>query len=242
MLTSRSFSCFCTAAPASSRRSTRKCRPRPRFAAPSAKRPRRLPGVTFGASFPKLAALADKLAVVRSYVPGDADHDIKPVVCRETFGANLGSIYARMAGTNNPANGLPTNVVLFPRSVDPSTQAGTMNFGKFGAVGPFGSACAPFDPSGGGDLRQDMRLTLPLSQLEDRRRLLSQLDQAKRGLADAAALDDMDHTRAQAFDAVLGGAADAFDLSKETGVGRGPLRHRPAGAAGEHRQEVEKLQ
>ena len=90
-----------------------------------------------------------------------------------------------------------------------------MNFGKFGSVGPFGSACAPFDPSGGGDLRRDMRLSLPLSQLEDRRRLLSQLDQAKRGLADAAALEEMDHTPAQAFDAVIGGAADAFDLSKE---------------------------
>ncbi|HBI45243.1 MAG TPA: DUF1501 domain-containing protein [Planctomycetales bacterium] len=177
----------------------------------------RLPGVTFGASFPKLAALADKLAVVRSYVPGDAAHDIKPVVCRDTFGANLGSVYARMAGANNAANGLPTNVILYPRSVDPSTQAGTMNFGKFGAVGPFGSACAPFDPSGGGDLRQDLRLTLPLAQLEDRRRLLSQLDQVKRGLADVGALEEMDRTRAQAFDAVLGGAADAFDLSKEPG-------------------------
>ena len=174
-----------------------------------------LPGVTFGASFPKLAALADRLAVVRSYVPGDANHDIKPVVSRDTFGANLGAVYSRMAGTNNPANGLPTNVVLYPRSVEPAAQPATMNFGKFGDVGPFGLACAPFDPSGGGDLRADLRLTLPLSQLEDRRRLLAQLDQAKRGLADAGALEDMDRTRAQAFDAVLGGTADAFDLSKE---------------------------
>ena len=174
-----------------------------------------LPGVTFGATFPKLAALADRLAVVRSYQPGDANHDIKPIVCRDTFGANLGSVYSRMAGANNPANGLPNNVVLFPRSVDPSTQAGTMNFGKFDAVGPFGSACAPFDPSGGGDLRQDLLLTLPLAQLEDRRKLLVQLDQLKRGLGDANELEEMDRTRAQAFDAVLGGAADAFDLSKE---------------------------
>ena len=68
--------------------------------------------------------------------------------------------------------------------------------GKLGDVGPFGSACAPFDPSGGGDLRQDMRLTLPLARLEDRRRLLAQLDQVKRGLADADDLDAMDRTRA----------------------------------------------
>jgi uncharacterized protein (DUF1501 family) len=174
-----------------------------------------LPGVTFGATYPKLAALANRLAVVRSYVPGDANHDIKPVVCRDTFGANLGAVYARMAGPNNPANGLPNNVVLYPRSVDPSTQPATMNFGRFGDVGPFGAACAPFDPSGGGDLRKDLTLTLPMDRLEDRRTLLAQLDQAKRGLADADALEQMDRTRAQAFDAVLGGAAEAFDLSKE---------------------------
>src|SRR5947209_7964252 len=48
-----------------------------------------LPGVTFGGTFPRLAALADKLAVVRSYMPGNANHDIKPIVSPDTFGANL---------------------------------------------------------------------------------------------------------------------------------------------------------
>src|SRR3954470_13812902 len=35
----------------------------------------RLPGVVFGPHFPRLARLADRLAIVRSYVPGDAGHD-----------------------------------------------------------------------------------------------------------------------------------------------------------------------
>src|SRR5262245_34896058 len=48
-----------------------------------------LPGVTFGSSLPKLAKLADRLAIVRSYVPGDANHDIKPVMGKDSFGANL---------------------------------------------------------------------------------------------------------------------------------------------------------
>src|SRR5712691_3117190 len=34
----------------------------------------RIPGVTFGGSFPKLAAMADRLAVVRSFASGNADH------------------------------------------------------------------------------------------------------------------------------------------------------------------------
>src|SRR5262249_44729238 len=108
-----------------------------------------IPGVTFGGSFPRFAALADKVAVVRSYVPGDANHDIKPVVCRDTFGANLGAIYGRVAGMNNPVTGLPSNAVLFPRSVDPSTQPETKSFGRFADTGSFGAAFAPFDPSSG---------------------------------------------------------------------------------------------
>src|SRR4051812_33972230 len=49
-----------------------------------------MPGITFGGSFPRLAALADKLTIVRSFVPGDGNHDIKPVVSRDSLGANLG--------------------------------------------------------------------------------------------------------------------------------------------------------
>ncbi len=176
----------------------------------------KLPGVTFGGTFPKLAQLADKLSVVRSYVPGDANHDIKPIVCKDTFGGNLGSIYARVAGVNHPATGMPSNVILFPQAVDPTTHPGTMAFGKFGATGNFGLACAPFDPSGPGQLRQDMHLTLPLARLDDRRELLSQLDQVKWSASEGRMLEGLDRTREQAFHAILGGVADAFDLSKES--------------------------
>ncbi len=175
----------------------------------------KLSGVTFGGSFPKLAARADRVAVVRSYVPGDANHDIKPVVCKDTFGANLGAVYARLAGMNHPETGMPSNVVLFPRSVDPSTQPAQLGFGKFTDTGPFGRAFAPFDPSGSGQLKKDMRLDLPLGRLDDRRRLLAELDRVKWSLAEGRLLDGMDRTREQAFRTILGGVAEAFDLSKE---------------------------
>src|SRR5882672_3597046 len=61
-----------------------------------------IPGVTFGGTFPKLAKLADRLAVVRSFTTGDANHDIKPIVGKDSFGANLGAAYASVAGGNNP--------------------------------------------------------------------------------------------------------------------------------------------
>jgi hypothetical protein len=174
-----------------------------------------IPGVTFGATFTRLASLAHKVAVVRSFVPGDANHDIKPVVGRDTFGANLGSIYARVAGTNHPRTGLPTNAVLYPRAVDASTGPPILNFGKFGDTGPFGDAFTPFDPSGGGQLLKNMSLALSLDRLGERRHLLAQLDRVKWSLAEAKLLNGMDRTREQAFGTILGGVAEAFDLAKE---------------------------
>ena len=175
----------------------------------------KLPGVTFGSSFPRLAALADKVTVVRSFTTGDGNHDIKPVLGRDTFGANLGSIYARMAGLNHPRTGAPTNVILLPRAVDSTTQPGTMSFGRFSDTGPFGKAYAPFDPSSGGQLQKDMRLNVPLSRLHDRRELLAQLDSAKIALTEERGIDGIDRAREQAFNTILGRAAEAFDLSKE---------------------------
>ena len=57
------------------------------------------------------------------------------------------AVLARVAGANHPATGLPTNVLLLPRSVDPSTRPGTTAFGRFDATGPLSSADAPYVPS-----------------------------------------------------------------------------------------------
>ena len=171
-----------------------------------------VPGLTFGASFPKLAARADRLAVVRSFVPGDANHDIKPVVCKDGFAANLGSAYAAGAGGATPG-GVPTNCLLVPRAVDPQAGPEQASFGKFGSSGPFGPAAAPFRPDGDGQLKQDMRLTLPPDRLDDRRALLARFDHLRRGFeAEAGA---MDAARQKAFSVLLGGAGEAFDLAKE---------------------------
>lgn len=175
-----------------------------------------IPGVTFGGTFPQLAHRANQLAVVRSFTTGDANHDIKPVVGRDTKGANLGALYARVAGANHPTSGIPTNALLFPRAVDPSTQAGISTFGRFDASGALGSSYAPFVPGAGGNLQRDLELVLPVDRLGDRRLLLSQLDRLRwrteGGGATGAGLDAL---REQAFSSLLGGVAGAFDLSRE---------------------------
>jgi hypothetical protein len=172
-----------------------------------------IPGVTFGSSFPKLAKMADRLAIVRSYVPGDANHDIKPVVCKDSFAANLGSAYASFAGGNNPSNGMPTNVVLFPRAADPKAGPEQGGFGKFVSHGPFPASTAPFQPDGDGTLKKDLRLNIPFDQLDDRRAMLSAFDAAKAGFDDS--FEGLDAARQKAFSILLGNAGEAFDLSKE---------------------------
>jgi hypothetical protein len=172
-----------------------------------------LPGVTFGGSFPKLARLADRVAVVRSFVTGDGNHDIKPVVGRDSFGANLGAVYAHVAGANHPTSGMPSNAALFPRAVDVRAQKGNFNFGKFDAVGPFGAAATPFIPGAGGSLQKDMTLRLPRERLADRRALLRAFDGLKASL-DASA-ESHDATRRKAFEVILKGVSEAFDLSLE---------------------------
>lgn len=174
-----------------------------------------IPGVTYGASFPRLANLARRTSIVRSFRTGDGNHDIKPIVGKATSGANLGSLYARVAGANHPENGMPRNVALYPQAVDESTMPAIKSFGDFEAAGTLGAAYSPFAPSGGGSLRESMKLDLPLDRLDDRRRLLSGLDRIHRRLESDAALCSVDTLRERAFDTLLGGVAEAFDISKE---------------------------
>ena len=174
-----------------------------------------LPGVTFGSAFPQLASLADRLTIVRSFQTGDGRHDVKPVVSKHTSDANIGSLYARVAGTNRPRTGMPTNVTLFPQAVDDSTMPAFKKLGDVEMTGAIGSAYAPFAPSGGGDLQQNMQLGLPMSRLDDRRTLLTRLDRMQRELDAGDMLTSLDGLRQQAFDALLGSVASAFDLSKE---------------------------
>lgn len=175
-----------------------------------------LPGVTIGSSFPRLAKLADRVAIVRSFTTGDGNHDIKPVMGRDTFGANLGAIYARIVGASHPTTGIPTNVVLFPRAVHEDTQKGNFGFGDFRATGPLGGAFAPFVPGEGGPFQKDMKLNLPLERIADRKTLLANVGHLRRDLESYYRSGGaVDAYRAQAFDVLLGGVADAFDLSKE---------------------------
>jgi hypothetical protein len=174
-----------------------------------------IPGVTFGGTMERLAQKAHRMTVVRSFTTGNGNHDIKPVVCSDTMNANLGSIYSRVAGTNHPVTGMPTNAALFPQAVNPNAQPANNGFGKFASTGDLGDAYKPFIPGAGGDLQKNMELALPRTRLDDRRTLLTRLDRIKRAVDSSGALEGVDRFQEQAFSTILGGVAEAFDLSKE---------------------------
>jgi hypothetical protein len=174
-----------------------------------------LPGITFGSTFTQLAKLAHKFSIVRSFVTGDGNHDIKPVLSADTLRANMGSLYSCIAGVSRADTAMPTNVALFPRSVDPKAQAVVTDFGNFEGTGELSRTFAPFVPGAGANLQQDMRLNLPEGRFADRRMLLGDLDKWKRWMDASGVVEGVDSFQQQAFDVLHRGVSDAFDLSRE---------------------------
>jgi hypothetical protein len=174
-----------------------------------------IPGVTFGATFERLATLANKFSVVRSFATGDGNHDIKPIVGKASSGAALGSIYSRVVGSTHFQTGLPTNVTLFPQAVDSGAKESLAQFGRFDSTGPFGQAYAPFIPGAGGVFQEDLELQTTPDRLTDRRQLLKNLEQLQRQLDTSGSFDGMAAVRSQALKVLVSGVSEAFDLSKE---------------------------
>jgi hypothetical protein len=151
--------------------------------------------------------------VVRSFVTGDGNHDIKPIVSKDGSMANLGSAYASVAVPSHPVTGMPTNVAVFPQSVDATAQPMQAGFGNFLSAGPYGPGAVPFVPGAGGVFQKNLTLNVPQDRIDDRRSLLAEFDRAKATLDhDAGAMDSL---REKAFSVLLGGVGEAFDLRRE---------------------------
>jgi len=173
-----------------------------------------IPGISFGSAFPQLAKRAHLLNLVRSFVTGDGNHDIKPVVGTATQRANIGSLYARVAGPMRPTTAMPTNVTLFPHAVLKDAGPPITQFGDFTSAGDLGPTYAPLVPGGGAGFQEDMKIHLPQDRLSDRRGLLAELDRGRRW-RDLAAVRGAGAIQDSAFDALLRGVSDAFDLDRE---------------------------
>ena len=179
----------------------------------------KLPGITFGSHFQKLGAMADRLSIVRSYGSGNGGHTYQEVASgNNATQATMSSLYSRIVGTNHPISGMPMNVLVLPEAFNPDLKLGsnfeTSALPTLTSPGNLGETYRAFNPQGGGQLTQDMELKLSQERFEDRRSLLTSIDNMKRS-ADAGGLEGTDRYQQQAFDIITGGVADAFDLSQE---------------------------
>lgn len=186
-----------------------------------------LAGVTFGGTFPKLAALAGRMAIVRSFAHGSSSHGAGTQLVmtgysgRNSTHPSLGSIVAKAHGITHPATGMPTYVRM----------------GRIRDDGPgwLGAAYSPFDP--GGQARKDMNLGVVAERLAGRWNLLNQLDNVSRSVDGSGMMAGMDGFEQQAFELILGSAKDAFDVNKEDAK----TRARYGGGLGENLLKARRL-
>ena len=183
--------------------------------------PTSLAGVRFGGTFPRLAKMANRVAIVRSFASKNGGHTYEKVATGSNpLEASMGALYARIAGNTNPATGLPSNCLVLPEAVNPSLKL-QGNFESqamhtLTPTGKLGASFAAFNPSGGGDLKSDMDLAMPEARFGDRRGLLDQLDDLKRRVEKSGELEGANAYQQQAYDILTRGIAEAFDLSKES--------------------------
>jgi hypothetical protein len=139
-------------------------------------------GIEICEHLPRLAAMMDKCAVIRSIVGSRDEHSSHQSFSGYSFAEfnqgkwpSMGSVVARMRGPVDP---------VVPPFVSLSQRMGHTPWANPGETGFLGLAHAPFMPQG--QVAQDMELKrISLDRLDNRRRLLSKMDTFRRE-ADAA--------------------------------------------------------
>ena len=180
--------------------------------------PTSLPGVAFGGTFPQLSKLASHVAVVRSYRHGISSHGpaaMHVMAGGNPTGAMMGALFARVAGLTNPVTGMPNNALVTAPGMGPKYKGLYVSVDRVSQTGTLASAYRPFDPSAGGEIIENMQLNVRGNRLDDRKSLLTNLDQLRRRLDDSGQIESAGRFQQQAFDVLGRGVADAFDLSKE---------------------------
>jgi hypothetical protein len=170
-----------------------------------------VPGITLGGNFEQMAKVADKMAFVRSFAHTNSGHSGGTHYVMTGYDNRLadngavadrpgvGSIVARVRGTNHPDTGIPTYIRL----------------GGIYADGPafLGTAFAPFDPAG--EAKKNMALSVQEPRLDSRRMLLKGLDNVRREVDRSGLIKGLDSFDEQAFNIILSRSPQAFDLKYE---------------------------
>lgn len=178
-----------------------------------------LPGVTFGATFSRIARLADRMAVVRSFTHSESDHTkaVQQVMRggNSVNNAGLGSITARLRGTSHADSGIPTQVYLSAKEVDKQFDKERLRLLEAAGPGQMAGIYAPFQAGSGSSTADNMQLRIAQSRLDDRIALRRALDELNRQVDIRGKMGEFDRFETQAMDLLFGQAKAAFDVSLE---------------------------
>ncbi len=189
----------------------------------------KVPGVLFGDTLTKTAALADKLCVVRSMTHGEAAHErgthnmytgYRPSPALQY--PSIGSVISHEYG---PRNNLPPYVCI---PTLPNIYAGTGYLSS--AFSPF---CLGSDPAGGGFKVQDLGLPggIDDSRFSTRRTMLSAVNQHFQKKEASDLLNAMDTFYDRAYSLISSQQArEAFNIEAEPAALRDAYGRNTAGA------------
>ncbi len=177
-----------------------------------------VPGIEICEQFPKIAAMMDKFAIIRTIVDSDGGHDCYQCMTgrkksdRGPGGGwpSAGAWVSRLAGQADPA--VPANVAVM-------YETGNRTWGEPETAGFLSAKHNPFNTVGRKAREKSDNMVLrgiTLERLRDRDRLRQALDRFRRDTDVAARMESQEMAMQQALsiltDSKLG---DALDLSKE---------------------------
>ncbi len=176
--------------------------------------PTNVAGIQICEVFPKLASMMDKAVVLRSIVGLKDRHDSFQCMSgwlsdnlRVLGGRpSIGSALAKLYGPVDPA---------VPAFVGLAAKTQHMPWSDPGIAGFLGPTYGPFKPDGPG--MENMKLgDISLQRLQDRRQLLTSIDNLRRDIDKSGAMEGMDSFGQRALDVLTSSKlVDALDLSKE---------------------------
>lgn len=173
-----------------------------------------VPGIQICEVFPKLAAMMDKAAVIRSVVGCRGGHDA--IQCTSGWtGQELRSIGGRPSIGSAAAKLLGSGHPSVPASVGLAKITKHVPWSDCGSPGFLGAPYASFKPDGPG-MKNMVLGGVTLERLGDRRELLGKLDTLRRDIDISGSMAGMDAFGRNALDVLTSSRlVDALDLSKE---------------------------
>ncbi len=173
-----------------------------------------VPDIQIGECFPQLAAIMDKLVVIRSVVGCAGGHDAFQCFSGwdrrslESIGGrpSIGSVLSKLQGPSSPS--IPATVAL-------AAKTSHVPWSEPGDPGFLGAAHQTFRPNGQG--MDDLTLNgVTLDRLQNREQLLTSLDGLKRNVDATGTMEGMDAFTQAAFGVLTSSKlADALDISQE---------------------------